>query len=244
MGHHIAQKLSGGAAQRLRLRCGHLEIAADPPADGEFRRDLLSLAAQRGPQVERAALARPYPPGQRSLRLPGLGHQDAPRQRLVGDGDRAQDAQYIVVDRIGRTPLGFFRGEGGILDRELPGQLVGRVVGLARTRPHEPRGHTGHDHRGPRGHRLLHRKARARLPEPSAQDHQQQGDGYGETGGRPYRPGGGGRHHHHVCLLLQERAPRHGQDPGRDHQDHRGRRQQVEVPLGRRPTERQQGLSD
>ena len=147
------------------------------------------------------------------------------------------------MDRVGRAPLGFFRGEGGILSRQLPRQPVGRVVGLARTGPHEPRGHTADDHRRQCGHSLLYREASARLPGPGAQDHQQQGDRYDETA-RPYRPGGGGRHHDHVGLLLQERAPRNGQDLGGEHQDHGGRRQQVEVPLGRRSTECQQGLPD
>jgi hypothetical protein len=106
------------------------------------------------------------------------------------------------MDRISRAPLGFFGGEGSILGRHLLREPVGIGIGSARTRTRT------------RTHEAWSREVAGRMPGTGAQDHQQEGDRHDQTV-RPRRPGGGSRYGHHIGGLLQERAPRRGQDPGR-----------------------------
>ena len=164
---------------------GHLKIAVDAAALRRVRART-SWRALTAPQLRSQAERRPRWPGQH---LPGQrGLRELPlalaTRTLHGSGwsvtaTARRTLQHVVVDRIGRTSLGFFCGEGGILDRQLPRQLVGRVVGLARASTSMSRAADASDDtvascgRPPARYRQL---ADQEIPRPGRKDNEQNGD--------------------------------------------------------------------
>ncbi len=220
----VAQRLPGGGAQRLDGRPGQVETVIDVASHVQFGRDLARLAPQRRAQVGEPGPTPGYLPGQCVQGSLGLGHHEAPRQRPVGHADGPQHAQDVVVDRVGRAPLGLLGGYGRVLGGHLPGQVVRVRVGLPRARTQEPCGRGGARDEGERAGRLLDRQD-AGIPGPRGQDDQHERDRHHEPA-RPHRPADRHRYYQHVGVVAEERPPRHGQHPGhqqerpggRDHQ--------------------------
>jgi hypothetical protein len=107
---HVAQCLPDGAAERLRRRCGNVEVTFNVAGHVQLGRESEGLAPQRGFQAGEARAASPHLPGQSGKRKLSLGRQDARRQRLDLRGNSAQHTQNIVVHRVGCALFGFLRG--------------------------------------------------------------------------------------------------------------------------------------